>query len=164
VSDVSELNKQKIRLFVDAVVNEGRLELIDELVAADYVGRFSCVNAPVTGPAGVHEFLCGHRRANPGLYIEIKDQIAEQDRVVTRWQAAVPPRAAPAPACATSTPFPAGISIIRLLAGKQVDCHCECTSHTAQAAIADSVNTPSTDSGARSAESLTRPRRTHAGE
>ena len=36
---VSEHNKQKVRLFVEAVLNEGRLELIDELVAADYAGH-----------------------------------------------------------------------------------------------------------------------------
>ena len=39
MDDASELNKRKVRLFVEAVWNEGRLELIDELVAADYVGR-----------------------------------------------------------------------------------------------------------------------------
>ena len=42
VNTVSELNKQKVRLFVEAVLNEGRLELIDELVAADYMGQIPC--------------------------------------------------------------------------------------------------------------------------
>jgi hypothetical protein len=42
VDSVSELNKQKVRLFVEAVWNEGRLELIDELVADDYVGHKVC--------------------------------------------------------------------------------------------------------------------------
>lgn len=34
MKSVSELNKLKVRLFVEAVVNEGRLELISDLVAA----------------------------------------------------------------------------------------------------------------------------------
>ena len=39
VDSASELNKRKVRLFVEAVWNEGRLELIDELVADNYFGR-----------------------------------------------------------------------------------------------------------------------------
>ena len=42
MKSVSELNKRKVRLFVEAVLNEGRLDLIDELVAADYMGHFPC--------------------------------------------------------------------------------------------------------------------------
>lgn len=118
VNSVSELNKRKVRLFVEAVLNDGRLELIDELVAADYVGRFSCVEAAVLGPQGVRRLVSSRRRAHPDLYVKIEDQIAEDDRVVMRWQATTAPN--------DNTPCYAGISIIRLLAGKQVD------SHTAQ--------------------------------
>jgi SnoaL-like domain len=120
VSNVYELNKQKVRLFVEAVINEGRLELIGDLVAADYVGNFPCINVPVTGPERVQRLVSSQRRANPGLHIEIKDQIAEEDRVVTRWQAHALPTAG-------GTPCWTGISIVRLLAGKQVDSHTECT-------------------------------------
>jgi predicted ester cyclase len=57
------------------------------------------------------------RRAHPDLYIKIDDQIAEEDRVATRWRAT------------TEAPVAcyAGISIVRLLAGKQVDSHTEYT-------------------------------------
>jgi len=113
VDGVSELNKLKVRLFVDAVWNEGEIELVDDLVGADYVGRFPCVEGAVRGPAGVRLLVAKHRLANPDLYIKIEDQIAEGDRVVTRWRATG--RTAPR----------AGISIIRLLAGKQVDSHTE---------------------------------------
>jgi len=41
VPTVSDLNKRKLRLFIEAIWNEGRLELIDNLVAADYLGHFS---------------------------------------------------------------------------------------------------------------------------
>jgi predicted SnoaL-like aldol condensation-catalyzing enzyme len=124
VKNVSELNKLKIRLFVEAVWNEGRLELIHELVAADYIGHFPFSETAVAGPEGVSRLVSGYRRADPGLYIKIMDQIAEDDRVVTCWQtttAAPDVRAAGRTACST------GISVIRLLAGKQVDSHTECT-------------------------------------
>ena len=124
VKNVSELNKLKIQLFVEAVWNEGRLELIRELVAADYVGRFPCSETAVAGPEGVSRLVSDHRRADPGLHIKIVDQIAEDDRVVTCWQTTT---AAPDARAAAPTAHYTGISVIRLLAGRQVDSHTECT-------------------------------------
>jgi len=117
VKNVSELNKLKIRLFVEAVWNEGRLELIYELVAADYIGHFPCSETAVAGPEGVSRLVSDRRRADPGLYVKIMDQIAEDDRVVTCWQTTT---------AAPDAPYYTGISVIRLLAGKQVDSHTEC--------------------------------------
>jgi predicted SnoaL-like aldol condensation-catalyzing enzyme len=123
VDGISELNKRKVRLFVEAVWNEGRLELIDELVADDYVGRIACVESGVFGPRGVRRLVSSRRRAHPELHIKIEDQIAEEDRVVTRWRATT---AGPA-ARAGRMPCYAGISVVRLLAGKLVDSHTEYT-------------------------------------
>ena len=117
MDSASELNKRKVRLFVEAVWNEGRLELIDELVADNYIGRVPGIETAVHGPEGVHRLVSRGRRAHPDLYIKIDDQIAEDDRVATRWRAASTDR----------TQSYAGISIVRLLAGKQVDSHTEYT-------------------------------------
>jgi predicted ester cyclase len=114
VDGVSELNKRKVRLFVEAVWNDGRLELIDELVAHDYVGRIPGAGSAVLGPEGVRRHVSSRRRAHPDLHVRIEDQIAEEDRVATRWHATV--TAAGRPRCG-------GISIVRLLAGKLVDSH-----------------------------------------
>ncbi|MBV9092551.1 MAG: ester cyclase [Streptosporangiaceae bacterium] len=128
MNSVSELNKLKIRLFVEAVVNEGRLELISDLVAADYRGFVSGGEAEVIGPEGLRRLVTGRRRAHPGLYVKIEDQIAEDDRVVTRWLAtATTPGSRTAGARGRPIPCCVGISITRLLAGKQVDSHTECT-------------------------------------
>jgi predicted SnoaL-like aldol condensation-catalyzing enzyme len=124
---VNEVNKQTVRLFFEAVLNEGRLELIDELVARDYLGHLSCVDRAVVGPAGMRRFVCSRRRRHPGLCVVIEDQLAEDDRVVTRWRAVVAPPPVPAGAGARGwTVAYRGISIIRVLAGKQVDSHTEC--------------------------------------
>ena len=128
VKSVSELNKLKVRLFFEAVINEGRLELIDELVAADYLGHVPCAAAAVSGPEGVRQLVTSHRRDHPSLHIKIEDQIAEDDLVVTRWQATTTaPGAQPANACAGRITCCAGISVVRLLAGKQVDSRTEYT-------------------------------------
>lgn len=124
---VRELNKRKVRLFIEAVWNQGRLELVDELVAADYTGCFSRPQPRVLGPEGLRELVSGTRHAYPDLYVKVEDQIAEGDRVVTRWQAAA--AAAGAHAAGASIECVrccSGISIVRLLAGKQVDSHTEC--------------------------------------
>ena len=143
MKNVSEFNKLRVQLFIEAVLNEGRLDLIDELIAADFVGHIPCAGPEVTGPAGVRQLVSSHRHAHPGLHIKIEDQIAEEDRVVTRWHATVPAREAQAPpAPARRTACCAGISITRLLAGKQVDSHTECTNLTASAALAGLPITP----------------------
>ena len=116
---VSELNKQKIRLFVRAVLNEGRVELIDELVAADYMGHLPCAEPTVVGRDELRRLVIAHRLSHPDLYIKIEDEIAEDDLVVIRWRATTS-----TPATRASTDYPrrwSGISIIRLLAGRQVD-------------------------------------------
>ncbi len=126
VKTVSELNKRNVRLFIEAVWNQGRLELIDELIAADYAGRSSSLHSRVLGPQGVRQLVLSKRRAHPDLYVKIEDQIAEDDRVVTRWQAEAK-RPGTSDAALQAMRCCSGISIIRLLAGKQVDSHTECT-------------------------------------
>jgi SnoaL-like domain len=124
---VSERNKRKVRLFVELVWNGGRLELIEDLIADDYVGRVPCLEIAVLGPQGVRRLVSGRRRAHPDLHVKIEDQIAEDDRVATRWHATTKAAARDA---GGRTPCYAGISIIRLLAGKQVDSHTEYTKVT----------------------------------
>jgi predicted SnoaL-like aldol condensation-catalyzing enzyme len=147
MKNVSELNKLRVRLFIETVLNEGRLDLIDELIAADYIGHIPCAEPEVTGPAGVRQLVSNHRRAHPGLHIKIEDQIAEDDRVVTRWHATIPARESQAPlAPAGRAAYYAGISITRLLAGKQVDSHTECTDLAPSPAPASLPITPSAES------------------
>jgi hypothetical protein len=146
MKNVSEFNKLRVQLFIEVVLNEGRLDLIDELIAADFVGHIPCAEPDVTGPAGVRQLVSGHRHAHPGLHIKIEDQIAEEDRVVTRWHATVPaPETQAPPAFAGRTACYAGISITRLLAGKQVDSHTECTSFTTCPAVTGLPITPKSE-------------------
>ena len=62
---VNEVNKRSVRLFFEAVLTEGRLELIDDLIARDYLGHVSCVERPVIGPAGLRRFVCSRPRDQP---------------------------------------------------------------------------------------------------
>ncbi len=131
---VSDLNKRRVRQFFDEVLNEGRLELIDELVARDFVGRLGGMALDLNGPEDVRRFVSDQRGACPELYVKVEDQLAEDDRVATRWRATL---WVPQSAAGAARPGPsagcAGITIIRLLAGKQVDAHTECAGSQAPA-------------------------------
>jgi SnoaL-like polyketide cyclase len=150
VDSASELNKQKVQLFVEAVWNEGRLELIDELVAANYLGRVPRIERGVQGPEGVRRLVACGRRAHPDLYIKIDDQIAEDDRVAMRWRATTIAYGGRATAGASGrTPSYVGISIIRLLAGKQVESHTEYTDVSPSATSEDGKDAESGAPGSR---------------
>jgi hypothetical protein len=126
---VTERNKQKVRLFVEAVLNQGRLELIEELVAADFVGHVTGVASPVVGPAEVRRLVSRGRSSYANLYIKIEDQIAEEDRVAVRWRATAAAAGAPSNPSAQGSEC-TGVSIVRFLAGKQVDARVECPTIT----------------------------------
>jgi predicted SnoaL-like aldol condensation-catalyzing enzyme len=120
---VTERNKQKVRLFVEAVLNEGRLELIEQLVAADFVGHLTGVSSPVIGAAEVQRLVSSTRCIYPDLYVKIEEQIAEDDQVVVRWRATV--LSVGTDSTSGRGADYAGMSIVRFLAGKQVDSRTE---------------------------------------
>ena len=75
------------RLFFDEVFSEGKLELVDELFATDYVGHPSGAEEETQGPEGVKEYVAGLRGAVSDLTLTVQDHVAEGDKVVTRWTA-----------------------------------------------------------------------------
>ena len=82
---MSEENKAVARRIDAEVWNEGRLEVIDELIAGDYVSTVVGVPEQIRGPQGFREFVVTYRTAFPDLHISIDEQVAEGDIVVTRW-------------------------------------------------------------------------------
>src|SRR5919106_548958 len=115
-------NSAIARRFFDEVFSQGKLDLVDELFATDYVGHPS-VNEEVTrGPQGVKEYVGALRKAASDFTVTVEDQVAEGDKVVTRWTTqgtndgelmGIPPTGRPA----TVT----GITIQRLQDGKVVE-------------------------------------------
>jgi steroid delta-isomerase-like uncharacterized protein len=71
--------------FTEKAWNEGQLDLIDELFAADYVGHDAPRPEPVHGREGMKDFLRMYRVAFSDAHITLDDIIVQGDKVVTRW-------------------------------------------------------------------------------
>jgi len=84
---MSDANKNVSRRVIDEIFNEGKLEVADEIIAAGSIGHDPALPEPTSGPEGLKQLVTGYRAAFPDLSFTIDDQIAEGDRVVTRWTA-----------------------------------------------------------------------------
>ena len=82
---MSELNKALVRRYYDEVLNQRRLQVFDELASLNFVSYLTSgdyINLQVYKQA-----IAGSLAAMPDLQVSIQDQIAEGDKVVTRWMA-----------------------------------------------------------------------------
>ena len=70
----TEDNKALLRRYYDEVLTQGNLAVIQELFAPELVQRFL-------------ETVAASRAAFPDLFVTIEDQLAEGDRVATRFTA-----------------------------------------------------------------------------
>ncbi len=79
-------NKAIIRRVFDEALNQGQLELVDQLFTSDFVDHSTPEQAP--GPTGVKSFFASVRTGFPDIRVTINDIIAEDTRVAVRttWQ------------------------------------------------------------------------------
>jgi steroid delta-isomerase-like uncharacterized protein len=67
------------------VWEEGNIDLVDELLAPDYVNHTPASPDQPTGPEGVKGVVTMFRSAMPDLRVVIEDMIAEEDKVAVRY-------------------------------------------------------------------------------
>jgi steroid delta-isomerase-like uncharacterized protein len=82
-----EENKALTRRVLEEIFTEGNLDLADDLIAPDFVDHDSAMPEEVHGIEGFKEFVGMYRSAFPDLHVEVEDQVAEGDKVATRWRA-----------------------------------------------------------------------------
>ena len=70
--NLEETNKAIVRRYIEEVINQNKIELIDELFAPDMRDR-------------VRGFLTSGDNAFPAAHEEIKDIVAEGNTVMARW-------------------------------------------------------------------------------
>ncbi len=80
----TEENKAVVRRLLD-VWEQGNIDLIDELLAPDYVNHSPATPEQPTGPEGLKGAVSMFRSAIPDLKMVVEDMIAEGDKVVLRY-------------------------------------------------------------------------------
>ena len=81
---MSEANKKVSRRLTEEAFNQGKYDVIEELVAPTFVNH-DPATGDTKGPEGTRELIEGYRSAFPDIKITIEEQIAEGDLVATRW-------------------------------------------------------------------------------
>ena len=80
----AEESKATMRRYL-GVFEQGNIDLLDELLAPDYVNHSPATPDLPTGPEGVKAVVSMFRSAMPDLKVIIDDMIAEGDKVATRY-------------------------------------------------------------------------------
>ena len=84
----SETNKTVARRFFEEVFSKGNFNVLDEMIATDHVNSGpGTISGLPAGPEGTKQLVTVYRNAFPDLRFTIDEQIAEGDKVVTRWTA-----------------------------------------------------------------------------
>jgi len=79
-----EENKALVRRFLEEVWNKGKLALVNEFLATDYVYHHP-TGMVLHGIEKYKQLVSEVRTAFPDIHFTIDDMVAERDKVVYRW-------------------------------------------------------------------------------
>jgi steroid delta-isomerase-like uncharacterized protein len=120
---LTDTNKTVSRRFLEEVWNKRNMAVLNEIIANDHVnsGPGTLPGLP-TGPEGSKQFVTMYLNAFPDVHFKIDEQIAEGDKVVTRWTASGTHKGelAGIPATGKSSTV-TGINVDRIVNGKLVE-------------------------------------------
>jgi steroid delta-isomerase-like uncharacterized protein len=110
------------RRFLEEAFNSGNLDVVNELVAPEFVNHDAALPEPTVGIEAAKASIAGYREAFPDLRLTIEQQLAEGEYVTTRWSARGTHQGnlmgmAPTGKQATVT----GITIDRIVSGRFVE-------------------------------------------
>jgi steroid delta-isomerase-like uncharacterized protein len=83
---MSDQNKAAARTFFD-IFNSGDVDRLDEIMSPSWVDHDPQNPFAEEGLEGTKKVISMYREAFPDLRVMVEDQVAEGDRVVTRWTA-----------------------------------------------------------------------------
>ena len=115
-----EENKALVKRWFDEVWNRGSSDAVDMLMAPDAVVHG--LGEAMRGPSGFKRFHAAYREAFPDVRIEVKDMVAEGDKVAFRWTATATHRGASLGFAPTNRAVHfEGMGIIRVGNGKLIE-------------------------------------------
>jgi steroid delta-isomerase-like uncharacterized protein len=78
-------NKEVVLRWAEEVLNEGKVEVVDELMADDFTWRMPFSREPLRGPQAMKEIVTAFLVAFPDFAVEVKNVIGEGDRVALEY-------------------------------------------------------------------------------
>lgn len=84
---MSAETKAIARRFLEEAFNGGNFDVVDELVAPEFVSHDAAMPEPMIGIEAAKASIAGYREAFPDLRLTIEQQVAEGEFVTTRWSA-----------------------------------------------------------------------------
>ncbi len=106
-------NKATAARVFETIWNQQDLKVIEAIYSEDFVAHIAHTPEAIRGVEAFAQFVALFQALHPELHFTVEDQIAEGDRVATRWTARAPDLGEDAAM--------AGISIHRLVDGKVVE-------------------------------------------
>ena len=83
---MAEENKEKMRRYLEEASGQGRSELVDELLDPDFVCHDpNSETGEIRGADSIKGEIEYFRNAVPDLFWRVEDQVAEGDKVTTRY-------------------------------------------------------------------------------
>jgi steroid delta-isomerase-like uncharacterized protein len=80
----AEENKAIVHRLAEEVWNKGNIDAVYEIFATDFVGHIPGMPG-IAGSEGVKQFIMGLRTAFPDINWAVEDDIAEGDKIATRY-------------------------------------------------------------------------------
>lgn len=110
---MSDTHKATIVRVFEKIWNEHNLDLIEAIYAEDFRAHITHSPEDINGVEAFYQFVALFQAMYPDFTFTVEDQIAEGDKVATRWTARTPDLGTEAAMT--------GISIHRLVEGKVVE-------------------------------------------
>jgi steroid delta-isomerase-like uncharacterized protein len=76
-----EKNKALVTRYFEEVWNQGKLEVLDEIIDADYVNHSPGIPNPPRGPAGLKPIVYAMRQAFPDLKYVVENLVISEEQV-----------------------------------------------------------------------------------
>jgi len=83
-TDQVKRNRELIKLYFRDVWSQGNLDLLDEIIAEDYINHNPGSPNPEPGPRGLKPIIREMRNGFPDLHYEIMDLVVTENKVVAR--------------------------------------------------------------------------------
>ncbi|KAM3106993.1 ester cyclase [Phormidesmis sp. 146-33] len=80
-----DLNEAVVDRYFNELMNQGKLEIIPEIMTEGVTFRIPTLPEPIRGHDGLKAFVTGLRTGFPDIQFSVERQIAEANKVASRW-------------------------------------------------------------------------------